>query len=101
MLHGGNIFQEVVGGGTTEDDDDDGHRTIATTTTSMIIPEYIDEAVGGPRARHSLRPEDAVGLYNMRLVSLMSLLFFLSSCPFRGGGGEVSGRAVWSAARGA
>jgi hypothetical protein len=35
----------------------------------MIIPEYIDEAVGGSRARHSLRPEDAVGLYNMRLVS--------------------------------
>ncbi len=35
----------------------------------MIIPEYIDEAVSGSGARHSLRPEDAVGLYNMRLVS--------------------------------
>ena len=38
-------------------------------TTTMIIPEYIDEAVSGSGARHSLRPEDAVGLYNMRLVS--------------------------------
>jgi hypothetical protein len=59
------------------EDFDVGHRRsttttaamTTTTTTTMIIPEYIDEAVGGSRARHSLRPEDAVGLYNMRLVS--------------------------------
>ena len=35
----------------------------------MIILEYIDEAVGGSGVRHSLRPEDAMGPYNMRLVS--------------------------------
>ena len=49
-----------------------------TTTTTMIIPEYIDEAVGGLGARHSLWPEDAMGLYNMRLVSPNIHLCFIA-----------------------
>ncbi len=60
LLHDGNIFQER--GGADEVDDD--HRNTTPPTSSMMIPEYIDEAIG---PRHSLRPTDAVGLYNMRL----------------------------------
>jgi hypothetical protein len=69
-------------GGMMEDDDDKGHCTMAATTTAMIISEYINEAVGDGGARHSLRPKDAMGLFNMRLVSLLLSSFYQLSSPF-------------------
>ncbi len=70
-----------------EDDNDNGHPMMVTTTMMMIILEYIDKVVDGAGARHSLWPKDAVGLYNMRLVSLSSSSFYPPSSPFCGGGG--------------
>lgn len=40
----------------------------------LLLPRYIDEAVG---TKNSLRPEDAVGLYNMNLVSASICDFFI------------------------
>jgi hypothetical protein len=83
LLHGGDIFQEVVwGGGAMENDDNNGHYTMATTMAVMIILEHIDKVIVDTGARYLLRPNDAMALYNMRLVSLLSSLFYLVSSLF-------------------
>jgi len=54
LLHEGNIFQEGKGCETN----------FASSFAQSLLPEYIDEAIG---RKHLLRPDDAVGLYNMKL----------------------------------
>lgn len=55
LLHDGNILREGR----------------SSSLMTCLLPEYIDEAIG---KKNLLRPNDAVGLYNMKLVSLPVIL---------------------------
>jgi len=59
LLNGGDIFQEGKGGG------GNGKFERWSSTLDCLLPEYIDEAIG---KKNLLRPSDAVGVYNMKLV---------------------------------
>jgi len=68
LLSGGEIFQDGIGSRST------GHSTNPSywsSTLNCLLPEYIDEAIG---EKNSLRPKDAVGYYNMKLVRQALLL---------------------------
>ena len=58
LIHEGNIYQEGQ---------IDSNETSWSTTLSLLLPEFIDECIG---KKHLLRPNDATGLYNMKLVSI-------------------------------
>ena len=74
LIHEGNIYQE----GNNPLLNSNG--TWWSTTLSLLLPEFIDECIG---KKHLLRPNDATGLYNMKLVSirlrLNALYFTISS----------------------
>jgi len=59
LIHEGNIYQEGQ---------IDSNETSWSTTLSLLLPEFIDECIG---KKHLLRPNDATGLYNMNLVSIL------------------------------
>jgi len=59
LIHKGNIYQEGQV---------NSNETSWSTTLSLLLPEFIDECIG---KKHLLRPNDATGLYNMNLVSIL------------------------------
>ena len=61
LLHEGNIYQE---GQSSKNNNDDGAWKSSLT---LLLPEYIDECIG---TKYLLRPTDATGFYNMKLVSM-------------------------------
>lgn len=61
LIHEGNIYQEG------QDPLLNSNETLWSTTLSLLLPEFIDECIG---KKHLLRPSDATGLYNMKLVSV-------------------------------
>jgi hypothetical protein len=84
-----------------EDDGDNGHRTIATTTMAMIIPEYIDEAVGGTGAKAFAPAEGRRGIVQYETgESILVIIFPIVFPVLRGGGRSCPGaqRGLWLAA---
>ena len=65
LIHEGNIYQEGQ---------IDSNETSWSTTLSLLLPEFIDECIG---KKHLLRPSDATGLYNMKLVSILEYTLLL------------------------
>ena len=65
LIHEGNIHKEVAGQQCDDDIND------APSLGLLLLPEYIDECIGIKRL---LRPKDATGLYNMKLVSLLQCI---------------------------
>ncbi|KAL9186800.1 hypothetical protein ACHAXT_010520 [Thalassiosira profunda] len=58
LIHEGNVFQEGRGGRINNVDG------AWWSGSACLLPDYIDGAIG---KKHSLRPDDAVGVYNMNL----------------------------------
>ena len=65
LIHEGNIHKEVAGQQYDDDIND------APSLGLLLLPEYIDECIGIKRL---LRPKDATGLYNMKLVRLLQCI---------------------------
>lgn len=67
LVHDGNIIVELCL--------DDVKSLGGNGLLGLLLPGHIDEAIG---VKNSLRPDDAVGLYNMNLVSVK----WISCCEF-------------------
>ena len=63
LLHEGNIYQE---GQLSKNNNNDG---ASKSSSTLLLPEYIDECIG---TKYLLRPNDAMGFYNMKLVCTLS-----------------------------
>ena len=76
VLHEGNIYQE--GGGQSSKNNDGGGGAWKSSLT-LLLPEYIDECIG---TKYLLRPNDATGFYNMKLVCIDQSLVCLKIVTF-------------------
>ena len=69
LLHEGYIYQEGGGGGQLSSKNSNNNDCAWKSSLTLLLPEYIDECIG---TKYLLRPNDATGFYNMKLVCTLS-----------------------------